>query len=284
MQKIGIVVSKIYRAIQFHTPRGIDTVFSTYEPNKVEEGLKKVKETAPKITKNALSCANAEEKITINDKYPEQKVAIRKQLITSFKRNLQELLRSNANIFALAYANMTGSRESLRATYQRLVDKVFEDQIGQNLEANVDDMVIKRHIEEWTIVFDIQETFDSSDYQYETNPRSVLSGVKEEEKETESNEFEAAIEEPKTEDMWKLYTDGASSSNGSGVDLMLVSPEGKEYTYALRFDFETTNNEADCEALLAGLRIAAVLKIKDLSIFVDSQLVANQVKGLFEAC
>ncbi|GJZ69403.1 hypothetical protein Tco_0632953 [Tanacetum coccineum] len=114
MQKIGIVVSKIYRAIQFHTPRGIDTVFSTYEPNKVEEGLKKVKETTPKITKNALSYANAEEKITINDKYPEQKVAIRKQLITNFKRNLQDLLRSNANIFALAYADMTGSRESLQ--------------------------------------------------------------------------------------------------------------------------------------------------------------------------
>ncbi|GJZ69402.1 reverse transcriptase domain-containing protein [Tanacetum coccineum] len=104
-----------------------------------------------------------------------------------------------------------------------------------------------------------------------------------EEKETESNESEAAIEEPKTEDMWKLYTDGASSSDGSGADLMLVSPEGKEYTYALRFNFETTNNEADYEALLAGLRIATVLKIKDLSIFIDSQLVANQVKGSIQA-
>ncbi|GJX62110.1 reverse transcriptase domain-containing protein [Tanacetum coccineum] len=76
---------------------------------------------------------------------------------------------------------------------------------------------------------------------------------------------------------------GASSSDGSGVSLMLVSPEGKEYTYALRFEFETTNNEAIYEELLAGLRIVANMKIKDLSIFVDSQLVANQVKGLFEA-
>ncbi|GKE32561.1 reverse transcriptase domain-containing protein [Tanacetum coccineum] len=37
---------------------------------------------------------------------------------------------------------------------------------------------------------------------------------------------------------------------------MLIDPEGKEYTYALRFEFETTNNEAEYEALLAGLRIA----------------------------
>nr|GEY99721.1 putative ribonuclease H-like domain-containing protein [Tanacetum cinerariifolium] len=43
---------------------------------------------------------------------------------------------------------------------------------------------------------------------------------------------------------WKLYTDGATSSDGSGVGLMLIDPEGKEYTYALRFRFETTNNEA----------------------------------------
>ncbi|GJU42611.1 retrovirus-related pol polyprotein from transposon TNT 1-94 [Tanacetum coccineum] len=50
-----------------------------------------------------------------------------------------------------------------------------------------------------------------------------------------------------------------------------------------RFEFETTNNEAKYEALLAGLRIDADIKIKDFSIFVDSQLVSNQVKSLFKA-
>ncbi|GKA79920.1 reverse transcriptase domain-containing protein [Tanacetum coccineum] len=60
---------------------------------------------------------------------------------------------------------------------------------------------------------------------------------------------------------WKLYTDGAVSSNGSGARLMLIDPEGKEYTYALRFEFKTTNNEAEYEALLAGLRIAQEMEI-----------------------
>ncbi|GKF73350.1 reverse transcriptase domain-containing protein [Tanacetum coccineum] len=55
---------------------------------------------------------------------------------------------------------------------------------------------------------------------------------------------------------WKLFTDGAVSSNSSGVGLMLIDPEGNEYTYALHFGFETTNNEAEYEALLAGLRIS----------------------------
>ncbi|GKB39805.1 hypothetical protein Tco_0884747 [Tanacetum coccineum] len=40
---------------------------------------------------------------------------------------------------------------------------------------------------------------------------------------------------------------------GSGARLMLIDPKGKEYTYALRFRFETMNNEAEYEALLAGL-------------------------------
>ncbi|GKE59000.1 reverse transcriptase domain-containing protein, partial [Tanacetum coccineum] len=42
---------------------------------------------------------------------------------------------------------------------------------------------------------------------------------------------------------WRLYTDEASNSDRSGAGLMLIDPEGKEYTYALRFEFETTNNE-----------------------------------------
>ncbi|GKG14933.1 reverse transcriptase domain-containing protein, partial [Tanacetum coccineum] len=37
-----------------------------------------------------------------------------------------------------------------------------------------------------------------------------------------------------------------------------------------------TNNEAEYEALLAGIRIAAKMKIHELAIFVDSQLVVNQ--------
>ncbi|XP_071708662.1 uncharacterized protein [Rutidosis leptorrhynchoides] len=82
---------------------------------------------------------------------------------------------------------------------------------------------------------------------------------------------------------WKLFTDGASSSDGSGVGLMLINPEGQEFTYALRFEFSTTNNEAEYEALLAGLRIAKEMKIEHLQAFVDSQLIANQVLGIFEA-
>ncbi|GJX77665.1 hypothetical protein Tco_0324476 [Tanacetum coccineum] len=77
----------------------ISTVFSTYDPNKVEEGKKKVNKTIPKVMKDVPNCVHAEERIVINYKYPEQIVVIRKQLPASFKRKLQDLLRSNADVF-----------------------------------------------------------------------------------------------------------------------------------------------------------------------------------------
>ncbi|GKC08067.1 reverse transcriptase domain-containing protein [Tanacetum coccineum] len=75
---------------------------------------------------------------------------------------------------------------------------------------------------------------------------------------------------------WKLYTCGASSGKGSRAGLMVVSPEGTKFTYALKFEFIATNNETEYEAVIAGLRIAKEMKIEEITIFVDSQLVANQ--------
>ncbi|GJU15739.1 reverse transcriptase domain-containing protein [Tanacetum coccineum] len=56
-----------------------------------------------------------------------------------------------------------------------------------------------------------------------------------------------------------------------------------EFTYALRFRFDATNNEAEYEALIAGLRIAEEMGVKNLQANVDSRLVANQVNGTYVA-
>nr|GEX11686.1 hypothetical protein [Tanacetum cinerariifolium] len=73
---------------------------------------------------------------------------------------------------------------------------------------------------------------------------------------------------------WILLTDGASSPKRSGAGLVLIGPSGIEYTYALRFTFPSTNNEAEYEALLAGLRIARHLNISNIEVKVDSKLKA----------
>nr|GEU94919.1 reverse transcriptase domain-containing protein [Tanacetum cinerariifolium] len=80
-----------------------------------------------------------------------------------------------------------------------------------------------------------------------------------------------------------LFTDGSSCVDGSGAGLILTSPEGVEFTYALRFQFTASNNEAEYEALVAGLRIAARMGVKNVQVRVDSKLVANQVSGTYVA-
>ncbi|GJS33210.1 reverse transcriptase domain-containing protein [Tanacetum coccineum] len=105
----------------------------------------------------------------------------------------------------------------------------------------------------------------------------------EEDEKITARKTETKKENLKLDNTWKLSTDRALSSDGSGAGLMLISPEGKEYTYALRLEFETTNTEAEYEALLVGLRIAQEMEIRSLAIFTDSQLMVSQMKGLFEA-
>ncbi|GKA38003.1 reverse transcriptase domain-containing protein [Tanacetum coccineum] len=82
---------------------------------------------------------------------------------------------------------------------------------------------------------------------------------------------------------WRLYTDGASNNEGSEDGLILIAPDDVEYSYALRLNFSNSNNDAEYEALLAGLRIAKEMRVKDIHAFVDSKLVASQVEGSYEA-
>ncbi|XP_071739012.1 uncharacterized protein [Rutidosis leptorrhynchoides] len=82
---------------------------------------------------------------------------------------------------------------------------------------------------------------------------------------------------------WDLFADGASCAEGASAGLVLASPSGEEHTYALRFNFDVTNNEAEYEALLAGLNIAHKMDISKLRAFTNSQLVVNQFNGSFEA-
>ncbi|GJR50561.1 reverse transcriptase domain-containing protein [Tanacetum coccineum] len=239
--KMGIVVSTIYGAIKFHTAKGIGTVFSTHKSDKIKEGMRKVKETPLASTKGVLSCTKAEEKVVINDRYPEQTITIEN---TTACKEVEELTKVGiswkikhhtwvANPFMVkksdegwrmyvdfmdinkacpkdyyplpkidwkveslsgfrlkcyldaykgyhqiqmaegdedkttffvgewvfCYRNIPFGLKNAGATYQRLVDKSFHDQIERNLEAYIDDMVIKSTSEK-DMLADIKETFE----------------------------------------------------------------------------------------------------------------------------
>ena len=53
--------------------------------------------------------------------------------------------------------------------------------------------------------------------------------------------------------------------------------------YALRFNFKASNNEAEYEALIAGLKLAKEVKVESLDIFSDSQLVVCQINEEYQA-
>nr|GEU35316.1 reverse transcriptase domain-containing protein [Tanacetum cinerariifolium] len=109
--------------------------------------------------------------------------------------------------------------------------------------------------------------------------KDFLEKTKEEDEETNFKQKQQTEQTTK----WKLYKDGASSGDGSGAGLIIVSPEGMEFTYALTFEFTTTNNKAEYEVVIVELYIAREMKIEEVTVFVDSQLVANQVNGSYEA-
>nr|GEX18555.1 reverse transcriptase domain-containing protein [Tanacetum cinerariifolium] len=85
------------------------------------------------------------------------------------------------------------------------------------------------------------------------------------------------------EEPWTLFTDGSPCIDGSGAGLILTNPEEVEFTYALRFQFATSNNKAEYKALIVGLRIATQIGVKNIQANVDSKLVANQVLGTYVA-
>ncbi|GJT07493.1 reverse transcriptase domain-containing protein [Tanacetum coccineum] len=88
---------------------------------------------------------------------------------------------------------------------------------------------------------------------------------------------------PEKTPLWTLYIDGASSNEGSGAGLILTDPDGKEITYALRFEFPASNNEAEYEALIAGLELAVKMEVCHLQVFSNSLLMTNHLKGTYEA-
>ena len=75
---------------------------------------------------------------------------------------------------------------------------------------------------------------------------------------------------PTTDEYWVLHVDGSLNITGAEAGLILTSPKGVVVEYALHFDFLTSNNEAEYEALIADLRMAKEIGIQHLRVHSDS--------------
>src|SRR5512141_319553 len=76
---------------------------------------------------------------------------------------------------------------------------------------------------------------------------------------------------------WTMALDSALNSQGAGEGFILTSPSGDQFKHAIYLNFRATNNTAEYEGLLTGIRAAAALGVKRLIVKGDSELVANQV-------
>ena len=74
---------------------------------------------------------------------------------------------------------------------------------------------------------------------------------------------------------WKVYVDGATNQKGSGMGLVLISPEKLIVEKSLKLGFSTMNNEAEYEAILEGLSTVQRMGGKLATMFSDSRLVVG---------
>ncbi|XP_031260926.1 uncharacterized protein LOC116119120 [Pistacia vera] len=82
---------------------------------------------------------------------------------------------------------------------------------------------------------------------------------------------------------WTLSVDGSSNMNGNGLGIVLTTPKGDVVQRAIRCGFKCINNEAEYEALIAGLSLAKEIRLRKLEVKSDSQLVVNHLYGIYQA-
>jgi len=81
------------------------------------------------------------------------------------------------------------------------------------------------------------------------------------------------------EEKWLLSVDGTSNQRGSGARIVLEGPGGVLVEQSLKFSFKTSNNQAEYEALIAGMLLAKEMGIKNLYARSNSLLVTGQFNG-----
>ena len=82
---------------------------------------------------------------------------------------------------------------------------------------------------------------------------------------------------------WTILTDRSLVQKKEGVGVIINTPKEETLKYGVRLQFPATNNEAEYEAILTGLKIRRALKAKNLLFKSDSKLVIGQTKGEYEA-
>ncbi|XP_059451083.1 uncharacterized protein LOC132181869 [Corylus avellana] len=85
------------------------------------------------------------------------------------------------------------------------------------------------------------------------------------------------------DETWVIYVDGSSTKKHGGAVIVMITLDGEELCSSLKLKFKTINNEAEYEAVLAGLGLALEMGAKFVEIRSNSQVVVGHIRGEFEA-
>jgi hypothetical protein len=111
----------------------------------------------------------------------------------------------------------------------------------------------------------------------EGNPTTIIA-IK---AETDHQEEEITNKQNSAEDeMWNMSFDGAASMEGAGVGVWINPPNIGTKLYSYKLVFYCTNNMAEYEALILGLKTLKELGARRIVVHGDSELVIDQVKGI----
>jgi ribonuclease HI len=69
----------------------------------------------------------------------------------------------------------------------------------------------------------------------------------------------------------------------AGAGVVFVSPSQETVSLSYKLEFETTNNVAEYEALVLGMKAAKKMGIKEIAIFGDAELIIQQVRNIYRA-
>ncbi|XP_075101683.1 uncharacterized protein LOC142177117 [Nicotiana tabacum] len=78
---------------------------------------------------------------------------------------------------------------------------------------------------------------------------------------------------------WRMFSDGAANFNGVGIEAVLISESGQHYLASAKIRFSCTNNMAEYETCILGIRIEIDMNIKKLFVIGDFDLLIHQVQG-----
>ena len=69
---------------------------------------------------------------------------------------------------------------------------------------------------------------------------------------------------------------------GGGISIVTISPRGASFEFVFPTEPMITNNQAEYEAILKGLQLLHEVMAEAVEVFGDSQLIINQLIGLYE--